>query len=270
MPTNKLKDAHCRGVAAGDKPRKLFDGGGLYLYILPAGVKLWRIAYRYGGKQNTLSLGAYPDVSLADARQRLAEAKALLRAGKNPRKAKYVPVDSLSFRAATENYWHGRHDLSAGYVANALRSLELHLNHDLGDKAVGAITRAELLEILRRLDAAGKHVYVRKVRMWAGQVFEWAVENGHAENNPAAPTRPDGSARSNSPVEASSSRRNSTRAMPATPASTSRGSTTRRVSTDFSRASAIQAQASIVIAAAASCARSFGERGWGAFAPGGF
>jgi integrase len=67
----------------------------------------------------------------------------------------------------------------------------MHLFPALGGTPVSAIERAELLACLQRMDAAGKHVYVRKVRMWAGQVFDWAVENGLSAQNPAVLIRPE-------------------------------------------------------------------------------
>lgn len=92
----------------------------------------------------------------------------------------------MSLRTASETFWSGRKDLSASYLKNATRALEMHLWPALGDSPVCDISREDLLTELRRMDAAGLHVYVRKVRMWVGQVFAWAVENGYAEINPAA------------------------------------------------------------------------------------
>ena len=67
-----LTDTAIRKAKPTDKPQRLFDGGGLYLEISPAGGKLWRWKYRHGGKEKRLALGTYPDVSLSDARQRHA------------------------------------------------------------------------------------------------------------------------------------------------------------------------------------------------------
>jgi integrase len=69
-------------------------------------------------------------------------------------------------------------------------SICLHLV-DLLDTPVDTIDRTALLSCLQRLDARGKHVYVRKVRMWVGQVFDWAIENGHVKANPAATIKPE-------------------------------------------------------------------------------
>ena len=73
-----LSDIAIRNTKPGDKTRRLFDGGGLYLEITPSGGKWWRFKYRFDGKEKRLSLGVYPDVSLKDARERRTEARKLL------------------------------------------------------------------------------------------------------------------------------------------------------------------------------------------------
>lgn len=74
----KLTDTTVRTAKPADKPYKLFDGGGLFLLVTPAGGKLWRLKYRHGGKEKGLAFGAYPAVSLKDARAKAAEARRLL------------------------------------------------------------------------------------------------------------------------------------------------------------------------------------------------
>ena len=73
-----LTDTAIKKAKATEKPQRLFDGGGMYLEISPAGGKLWRLKYRYGGKEKRLALGGYPDVSLVKARARREEARKLL------------------------------------------------------------------------------------------------------------------------------------------------------------------------------------------------
>jgi integrase len=191
MPVNTLTDAMCKRAIAHENPLKLFDGHGLHLFVTPAGGKRWRMAYRLDGKSQTATFGPYPVVSLADARQRRDEVLLALSKKESPKIAKTRRSDALMFQSACETYWAGRGDVSGDYRDNALRGLQLHLWPALGATPVGQITREMLLEPLRRMDAAGKHVYVRRVRVWAGQVFDWAVEHGHAQSNPAAAIRPE-------------------------------------------------------------------------------
>jgi hypothetical protein len=78
----------CRNAKPGPALRKLSDGGGLQLWVQPTGARLWRLAYRFGGKQKLLALGVYPTISLADARQGRDDAKQHLAAGVDPSQAK--------------------------------------------------------------------------------------------------------------------------------------------------------------------------------------
>ena len=95
-----LTDTALRNVKPGLKPRKLFDGGGLFVILNPSGSRWWRIKYRFGGKEKLLSLGVYPDVSLKEARQRRDECRQTLAIGLNPsdtRKTKHaVEVESTA------------------------------------------------------------------------------------------------------------------------------------------------------------------------------
>ncbi|WP_068858567.1 tyrosine-type recombinase/integrase [Perlucidibaca aquatica] len=190
MPTNALTDARCKGAKASDKPYKLFDGGGLHLYVSTTGSRTWRLAYRLAGKPQTMSLGSYPEITLAAARVKREEVKRALIEGHDPMAPRRVNRQGMTLAEATDTYWQGRKDVSATYRTNALRGIELHLVR-LMPKPIGSITRDDLLGELLLMDAAGLHVYVRKVRMWVGQVFEWAVENGIANINPAALIRPE-------------------------------------------------------------------------------
>src|SRR5665213_3116060 len=83
-----LTDTTCTNAKAGAKTSKLSDGGGLQLWVQPSGTKLWQLAYRYAGRQRQLALGPYPELSLADARDKRTEAKKLLRDGYDPAEQK--------------------------------------------------------------------------------------------------------------------------------------------------------------------------------------
>jgi len=142
------------------------------------------------GKPQTMSLGPYPEVSLAEARAKRNEAKKALVDGKDPMAPRRISRQSMTLKEASDAYWAGRKDVSASYRSNAERGIEMHLARLLA-RPISSIAREDLLGELLRMDAAGLHVYVRKVRMWIGQVFEWAVENGLALTNPAALIRPE-------------------------------------------------------------------------------
>ncbi len=190
MPTNTLTDARCKGAKPADKPYKLFDGGGLHLYVSVTGSRTWRLAYRLAGKPQTMSLGPYPEVSLSEARAKRDHAKKSLIDGNDPMAPRRITRQGMTLKEASDTYWAGRKDVSASYRCNAERGIEMHLARLL-KRPIASISREDLLEELLRMDAAGLHVYVRKVRMWIGQVFEWAVENGMMLINPAALIRPE-------------------------------------------------------------------------------
>jgi hypothetical protein len=100
-----LKDVAVRNAKPSAKPRKLSDGGGLHMLIQPTGSKLWRLAYRFAGKQKTLALGVYPAVPLEEARRRRDEAKRLLARSIDPsvqRKADKNAGKDSSFRAVAK------------------------------------------------------------------------------------------------------------------------------------------------------------------------
>ena len=196
MPTNTLSDAICKGSRPKDKDYKLFDGGGLFLFVATSGLKSWRCSYRIDGKPKTKALGKYPAMSLADARAARDALKATLQTGGDPmaeRLAKRLKSGKtfMSLEIASDTYWDGREDITAGYRDNAKRGIEMHLEPAMGDLHIGSITKDQLLNELNLMDAGGLYVYVRRVRMWVAQVFEWAIEQGYASINPAAQIRPE-------------------------------------------------------------------------------
>lgn len=184
MPTvNKLTDNKCRAAKSAQKAYKLFDGSSLYLFVSPTGAKIWRYTYRIEGKAQTAILGPYPLLSLADARSKRDDLRRKLLDGVD---LKAKPRKSITFAQASAQYWAGRKDVTLKYLGNATRGLDMHLGPTLGAVPIGTITRAMLLEPLIRLDACAKHVYARRIRVWASQVFEWAKANEHCKENPAA------------------------------------------------------------------------------------
>src|SRR5689334_9801833 len=83
-----LTDTACRKAKPEAKPKRMTDGGGLYLEVMPNGSKYWRLKYRHAGKEKRLALGVYPEVGLKEARTSRDEARRLLREGVDPSVAK--------------------------------------------------------------------------------------------------------------------------------------------------------------------------------------
>lgn len=187
MSTNKLTDNTCKRALPGPTPRKLSDGHGLFLHIAPSGHKGWRCAYRWEGKQQLATFGAYPLVSLAAAREACKELREKLARDENPKDDAPTPKprDLLLMHEAWEDYWDNqREDVGLRYRLHAKRGLEMHL-HKLRDVPVAELTRELLLEQLNVMNKLGKFVYVRKVRQWVSQVLDWCVEQGKCKENVA-------------------------------------------------------------------------------------
>ena len=129
-----LSDTACRGAKPGEKQRKMADGGGMYLLVKPTGGRLWRLDYRFGGKSNTLSFGAYPEVSLADARERRLQARTLLAQGIDPstRRGKLgaAPAGD-SFEELAREWYAKRYKVRNKYAEfGALAAGARHLSRD--------------------------------------------------------------------------------------------------------------------------------------------
>ena len=155
---SKLTDTFLRGLKATDKVQKHVDGSGLYLYVSPTGGKLWRMDYRFEGKRKTLSMGAYPAISLADARIRRQEAKTQIAKGIDPSTHKQavkatVRAESANSYETVVREWHAKH--SPGWTGpNSARTLarqEKDIFPILGAKPINQITAPELLAALRRI-----------------------------------------------------------------------------------------------------------------------
>lgn len=188
MATNTLTDSDCKKAASEGKLKKLFDGYGMYLAILPSGTKSWRMAYRDEcGKQQTHVIGPYPLITLADARKRRDDVRLKLIDGVS---LKLKDKEAITLSTAVTSYWNTRKDVGEDYKNHALSASEMYIERFIGKKPINSITREQLLELLMKMDNAGKHVYVKKVRMWVSQVFEWAIQHRHCETNPAATINP--------------------------------------------------------------------------------
>lgn len=186
-----LSDAKCRNASTQAKIRKLADTQGLYLWVYPDGRKYWRLRYWQLGKEKSLSLGVYPDISLKEARDRRDVERKKLNSGLDPsleRKAKKVR-DKLSAENSLEaigREWHGKrsHKWTEKYSAMLLRRLEVDVFPKLGARPIGEIAAPEVLSMLRVIEARGAHDLSHRVQQVCGQIFTYAIVTGRAERNP--------------------------------------------------------------------------------------
>ncbi|HNQ08820.1 MAG TPA: integrase arm-type DNA-binding domain-containing protein [Giesbergeria sp.] len=184
-----VKNAKYSGRPAGDKHS---DGGGLFL-LVKSGGKYWRMAYRYGGKQKTLAFGAYPAVTLAQARKKRDAAKELLAQDIDPgvirraEKAATKAAAANTFEAiARELHAIKAPGWSPLYAARWLERMEKDLFPSIGRMPVGDVTAPILLSVLRRVESRGARETAHTLRQTAGQVFRYAVQTGRADRSPAA------------------------------------------------------------------------------------
>lgn len=173
-----------------DKPIMLFDGGGLYLLVTPSGGKLWRFKYRYNNKSKTMAFGAYPEISLLDARQRRDEARRQLANGIDPgavRKAqKQAKVEETETFEVIAREWHNKYTPTwkENHAAGILRRLERDIFPYLGKRPIKDIKAPELLAVLRRIEARGTLETCHRCKMISGQIFRYAVATGRTESDP--------------------------------------------------------------------------------------
>jgi hypothetical protein len=192
LGTPMLTDAQIRKAKAADKPYKLADGAGLHVYVTPAGGKLWRLRYEFERKEKLLSIGPYPSVGVAEAREAVANAKRLLREGKDPavekrlRRLQIVTDGGTTFEPIARE-WHG---MNKGHwveqhAYDVLHSLERDVFPDLGSIPIKSITAANVLSALRMIENRPAAETARRIRQRISAVFVYAIASGRAENDPA-------------------------------------------------------------------------------------
>jgi len=182
------------------KPRENFyvltDGNSLHLLIKPNGSKLWRLRYRFGGKQNMLSLGSFPEISLADARAKRDDARKLLANDIDPSRQKKLDKIAAAteakntFRAIAEE--HLKNLEESGTAASTMtknRWYLLDLAAPLANLPITEITPAEILGLLKKIEKSGRRETARKVRGTIGSVFRLAITTLRATNDPTFPLR---------------------------------------------------------------------------------
>ena len=158
-----LTDMKCRNAKPGAVLRKLSDGGGLQLWVQPTGARLWRFAYRFGGKQKLLALGAYPNTSLSDARQGRDGAKQILASGIDPSQAKKQAKANqnalgATFRGIAEDYVSKlKQEGRAGRTIAKIEWLLSFAYPTIGNHPVKEIGAPDILRVLREVEVRGRH-----------------------------------------------------------------------------------------------------------------
>ncbi|EBA1889478.1 TPA: tyrosine-type recombinase/integrase [Salmonella enterica subsp. houtenae serovar [1],40:z4,z23:-] len=185
-----LTNIEIKNAQPKDREYIMSDSGGLVILIKPSGAKLWRYHYSINAKKQKLSLGSYPEISLAQARIRAADARAKVAQGISPvterreKKEASKVVNSfegvcLEWQATRLPQW------SEIYAADTKRLFERDVFPVLGKRPIGDIQPLELLELLRKIEARGANELATKVRRRCGEVYAYAIVTGRAKYNPA-------------------------------------------------------------------------------------
>ncbi len=191
-----LTDIQVRNAKATEKPRKIPDGNGLYLYISTAGGKSWRLDYAYFGKRKTLTFGTYPAIGLAEARSRRDEAKKKLSEGLDPSLAK--KREQLAARAAAGNTFgliadefiaKLRRDKRAEPTIDKNTWMLKVLASKLAPYPITQISAKDVLDVLSAIEKSGRVESALATRSAIGRVFRFAIATARAENDPTSALR---------------------------------------------------------------------------------
>lgn len=189
-----LTDARIRAAKRlAERTIKLSDGGGLQLWLTPSGSKLWNVAYRFGGKQLKLSLGAYPAIGLKEAREQRDAAKRLLVAGVNPGQQKKTAAltkanaEANTFAVIADELLAKK--MREGLAPKTLQKAQWLLDFArpaLAARPIADITAPEILAVLRGVERRGRHETAKRLRATIGECFRYAVASGRAETDPTS------------------------------------------------------------------------------------
>ncbi len=196
----KLTAVRVRNARPKDKPYKLPDGNGLYFHIATSGKRTWRYRFKLAGKESTFTLGTYPDMSLEKARKAKAEARAQVKAGKNPAKERRARKQAIidqekAAKTITDNSFEAialewieqqQERWSHGHAAATRSTLERDAFPLLGSHRIDTITPPMVLQVLKNIEERGALEIARKVLQRMNAVFRYAVQTGRATYNPAA------------------------------------------------------------------------------------
>ena len=188
----KLNDRQIKNAKPAEKPFKLNDGKGLYLYINTSGGKLWRFDFSYNGKRKTLSIGKYPTVSLVEARQAAENARRLLVSGQDPSEAKQQAkrerqTAALNTFESIARRWHSDNLIrwKENHAARVLRYFETDVFPVIGAMSIQEIRVSDIKAVIDGVMARGVNNTAEKIREWTGAIFDYAVMLEIVETNPA-------------------------------------------------------------------------------------
>ncbi|ECC9586872.1 integrase [Salmonella enterica subsp. enterica] len=169
-----------------DKPYRLLDSNGLYLYVPVTGKKVWQLRYKLDGKEKVLTVGKYPLMSLQEARDKAWLAKKDVSVGVDPVKAKKLSVKDNSFGSIYQEWYdHKKQVWSEVYSTELSRMFQDDILPLIGVVEIHQIEPMQILEVIRRFEDRGAMERANKARRRCGEVFRYAIVTGRAKYNPA-------------------------------------------------------------------------------------
>jgi integrase len=192
-----LTDTRIKTAKPQAKLYKLTDERGLHLSVYPNGSKLWHLRYRIEGKERTASLGKYPDVSLAEAREKRDQMRKLVAKGIDPVQSQKATKEAKklaqtnSFEAVARIWFEGwKATRSPRHAEYVIRRLEADVFPVVGSRPVSEIQAPELVKLMKAIQRRGALDIAKRCYQMTGQVFRYAIAHGLAERNPAGDIKP--------------------------------------------------------------------------------
>ena len=187
-----LTETQAKNAKPRERAYKLADSEGLFLLVQPNGTRLWRMKYRFAGKEKLLSFGAYPALGIAAARDKRKAAKALLAEGKDPMKAKgEVTSENGDTFYTVAKRWHENRQsaLNPAHAERVWSRMERDVFPYLGQRLIHEITAPDVLQMIRKIETRGALDISRRAKQGVGQVFQFAIACGLASSDPTAHLR---------------------------------------------------------------------------------
>ncbi|EAO5287069.1 integrase arm-type DNA-binding domain-containing protein [Salmonella enterica] len=184
-----LTDAKIRAAKPDEKPYKLADSGNMFLLVHPNGSRYWRLRYRFQGKEKTLALGVYPDISLSDAREKRDAARKMIAEGIDPceqkRANKYLPDTAQTFETVAQQWHRSNKKWSESHSEKVLKSLETHVFPLIGSRDITTLKTPDLLLPVKAAEAKEIFEIASRLQQRIAAVMRYAAQSGIISYNPA-------------------------------------------------------------------------------------
>lgn len=185
-----LTDAKVRAAKPDEKAYTLADSNGLFLYVHPNGSKYWRFRFRFGGKQHLMAFGVYPEISLADARERRDAARKQVALGIDPRELKKELKEEQqkefnTFEKVARDWHVTNKKWSEGHSHRVLKSLEDNIFIAIGKRNIAELKTRDLLEPIKAVEMSGRLEVAARLQQRVTAIMRYAVQSGLIDYNPA-------------------------------------------------------------------------------------